>query len=276
MSPRSIRRAAERRAEKEASKALRHAPAEFASPLNQPAALTSDVLDWEPDTYHPAPLSISAAHHSANLQNAQLSTGPRTLEGKRIASMNAVKTGLTGRTVLLPTDDAGAYRQHLAAYTEEHRPATPRESELVQSLADTQWRLTRIPALESAIYARGRHESAEMYSNLPQAERISLIDLEVHLRYEKQLRNLQLQESRLYRRYTLDLAELRRLQAERKAATEATAQATAKSAAKTASAPSVPTPTEFVFSTAASAPEHTATPRAAEPVHRPQETKKAA
>ena len=243
MTPRSIRRA-----EKEARKALRLAPAEANS-------LPSDALDWEPDTLPPPPLSISAARRSANLQNAQLSTGPRTPEGKRIASLNAVKTGLTGRTVLLPTDDAEAYRQHLAAYEKQHKPATPRESELVQSLADTQWRLTRIPALESALYARGRYESAEMFSNLPPTERVALIDLETHLRYEKQLRNLQLQESRLHRRYTLDLAELRRLQADRKAATEAAAQALAKSAPKTVSAPAPPPDGGFVFSNVAVAPQ---------------------
>ncbi len=252
MTPRSIRRAAERRAEKEARKALRLAPAEVES-------LPSDALDWEPDTYHPPPATISAARQAANLSNAQLSNGPRTPEGKRIASLNAVKTGLTGRTILLPTDDADAYRQHLAAYQEEHKPATPRESELVQSLADTQWRLTRIPALESALYARGRYESAEMFSNLPPTERVALINLETHLRYEKQLRNLQLQESRLHRRYTLDLAELRRLQAERKAATEsaieATAHALAKSAPKTVSAPAPPPDGGFVFSNGAVAPQ---------------------
>jgi hypothetical protein len=41
------------------------------------------------------------------MTNAQLSTGPRSAEGKAV-SMNAVKTGLTGRTVLLPSDDAEA------------------------------------------------------------------------------------------------------------------------------------------------------------------------
>jgi hypothetical protein len=49
--------------------------------------------------------------------------------------MIAVKTGLTGRTVLLPSDDAEAYRQHLAAYENEYKPVGLREREVVQSLA---------------------------------------------------------------------------------------------------------------------------------------------
>ena len=146
------------------------------------------------------------------------SSGPRTAEGKRIASMNALKSGLTGRTVLLPGDDAQAYEQHLAAYAAEYRPLGLRETELVQSLADTQWRLARIPGLEFAIYARGRREFAELYTEQDLATRISLIDLDVHLKYERQLRNLQLQESRLHRRFEKERAELRQLQNERKEA----------------------------------------------------------
>ena len=104
----------------------------------------------------PSNSTVSEAKLAANLANAQLSTGPRTTEGKAMSSMNAVKTGLTGRTVLLPSDDADAYRQHLAAYENEFKPVGLRECELVQSLADIQWRLQRIPGLEMAIYARGR------------------------------------------------------------------------------------------------------------------------
>ncbi len=141
--------------------------------------------------------------------------GPRTEEGRRIASMNAVKTGLTGRTVLLPSDDADAYRAHLTAYENEYRPAGLRETELVQSMADTQWRLQRIPGLESAIYAKGRHEFAEAHAEEEISLRKALIDLDTHLKYEKQLRNLQLQESRLTRRYEKESAELRQLQQSR-------------------------------------------------------------
>jgi hypothetical protein len=43
---------------------------------------------------------------AANRANTQLSTGPTSPEGKAKASLNAVKTALTGRTVLLSCDDA--------------------------------------------------------------------------------------------------------------------------------------------------------------------------
>src|SRR5919199_1477139 len=50
---------------------------------------------------------------AANRANALLSTGPRTPQGKAKSSLNAVKTGLTGRTVLLPSDDAAVYQVHV-------------------------------------------------------------------------------------------------------------------------------------------------------------------
>jgi len=163
---------------------------------------------------------LQAQLHNAQLaqisrDNALKSTGPITHAGKAISSLNAVKTGLTGRTVLLHSDDAAVYQQHLAAYQNEYKPVGLRETELVQSLADTQWRLQRIPGLEMAIYAHGRAENQD-YCSQHASTGANLIELGTFLKYEKQLRNLQLQESRLQRRYEKEMAELRSLQKERK------------------------------------------------------------
>ena len=151
----------------------------------------------------------------ANQANAQLSTGPGTEEGRAKSSLNAVKTGLTGRTVLLPSDDVAEYERHLAAYAEEFSPVGLLETNLVQSIADTDWRLRRIPALESALFAKGRIEFAELFNEQDLALRPHLIDAHTFITYEKQIRNLQLQEARLARRREKEIAELRKLQAER-------------------------------------------------------------
>jgi hypothetical protein len=154
---------------------------------------------------------------AANRANSLLSTGPRTDDGKRKSSLNAVKTGLTGVTVLLSSDDAAEYQRHIVAYQNEFQPAGLEESELVQSLADISWRLRRIPALEMAIYAKGGIEFADQFEDQEDPDvRRSLIELHTHLAYEKQLRNLQLQEARLVRRREKETAEFRRLQADRK------------------------------------------------------------
>jgi hypothetical protein len=160
--------------------------------------------------------SISPAQLAANCANAQLSTGPKTDAGKGKSSLNAVKTGLTGRTVLLPGDDAEAYQRHVQSFFDKHQPEGDSEHTLVQSLADTEWRLLRIPSLETGIYALGRLEFAELFPNEDEAVRKQLIEAKIFLVYQRQLNNLSIQEGRLRRQRETDTAALRELQEHRK------------------------------------------------------------
>jgi len=236
MSPRSIRRAAERRAKKLALKAEKTAaaagvssPSDRTPNVTEPRLRRSGLSDFSPASVNAGHAvssrtpsvneghAVSRAQLAANRQNAQHSTGPTSSAGKAKVSLNAVKTGLTGRTVLLPSDDARAYAEHVDNYNDEFQPCGLRECELVQSLADLSWRLQRIPALEMAIYTHGRIEFAGEFDDHDAALRPSMIELQTFLTYEKQLRNLQLQEGRLSRRYDKELAELRQLQQDRKA-----------------------------------------------------------
>jgi hypothetical protein len=143
-----------------------------------------------------------------NRLNAKASTGPRTEEGKAISSKNALKTGLTGHSVLLPSDDRAAFEQHVQAYFDEYKPQGLRERELVQSLAETRWRLNRSFALEAALFSQ---VAADVEEGAPVPGH-----LENLLKYEKTLKNLHLQEARPHRRFDKDLAELRELQQTRK------------------------------------------------------------
>lgn len=192
MSQRTIRRAAERKARKEARKA--------AQTTSQAAAATSPIIPVATDCpiAPPADISdfrfstsaISDARFEANRANALFSTGPKTPEGKLNSSQNALKTGLTGQTVLLPTDDEAAYQRHLQAYQQEHQPIGQQESDLVQSVADIAWRLKRIPLLEKMIYLKGRKEFADMFPDSSPADRAGLIELHTYEVNEKKLRNL--------------------------------------------------------------------------------------
>jgi hypothetical protein len=240
MTPRHIRRAAERRRNKlerkmNASVAIAARQDEAAILIepktqeNDPAERTtrkqerkaangfvfssSEPQDEIRDTA-PAP-PISPSQLAANRANSQLSTGPKTPEGKAKSSSNAVKTALTGRTVLLPTDDAAAYEEHVADLFKELRPMGIRECALVQLLADNAWRLDRVFALEMGIYALGRTQFADHFSAEDPALQPNLIEVHTFLTYEKQLRNLQLQFARLCRQREKDTAELGQLQQER-------------------------------------------------------------
>jgi len=206
MTARSIRRALERKQKNFAGKAAqRESLAAAAAPIS--TGICFEPLE-ETQTISPAGLA-------ANRANASLSTGPRTQEGKAKSSLNGVKAGLTGRTVLLSTDDAAEYARHLSAFEDEYKPVGLRECELVQSIADTFWRVARIPALEMAFFAKARIEFAELFEQDDPDARPHLIDAHTFLVYEKQIRNLQIQEARLVRRREKETAELRILQTER-------------------------------------------------------------
>ena len=157
----------------------------------------------------------------ANRANAQLSTGPTSSEGKAKISHNALKTGLTGRTVLLPSDDVAAYQSHVERIFQQHAPEGDDEKRLTQSLADTLWRLDRIPALEAGIYALGRRAlAAEFADESDETVRKALIEAQVFLTYRRDLNNLSIQETRLKRQQEKDEGELKRLVAERAAAAD--------------------------------------------------------
>jgi hypothetical protein len=165
--------------------------------------------------------SKTQPRYTANQRNAQLSTGPRTAEGKAASSLNALKSGLTGRTVLLPSDDVDRYVQHVANWMSELKPVGTHESALAQNIADSYWRTDRIVSLEFAVFANGRVQFAEMFAGYDPALRDAMIEAHVYETSEKQLRNLAVQERRLLRQREKDMKELRGLQAERTAAAEA-------------------------------------------------------
>jgi hypothetical protein len=159
----------------------------------------------------------TAAQIAANQANSQLSTGPKTTEGKAASSHNAVRTGLTGQTVLLPADDVEAYQKHVARFEAQFKPVTDREKELTQNLADTQWRLNRIFNLEQGIYALGSIEFAKLYENEDPSVRAGLIQTKTFTTYQRQFNNLCIQENRLRRHFAQDTAELEKLIRDREA-----------------------------------------------------------
>jgi len=194
----------------------------------------------------------SDAQINANRVNSQHSTGPKTEAGKAVSAFNAVKSALTGRTILLPNDDIPRYEKLAHEMIEFHKPFDYTEGLLVQSLTDTEWRLQRIPALDAALYALAHREMGSTLSEDPETAQ-----LQIEMKYDRQFRNLRLQETRLRRMYREDLARLEEIQAARQEAAEAVAEAEAEKAStkKSAAVPATDPLTEttkigFEFSTA--------------------------
>ena len=87
-------------------------------------------------------------------------TGPSTAAGKQRSSQNALPHGLTAAFPVLHSEDRAAHRDHLRRFFDEYKPATATESQLVQEMDDTSWRLNRI-ALQSDRAERERHDLKE-------------------------------------------------------------------------------------------------------------------
>ncbi|HLG95102.1 MAG TPA: hypothetical protein VKX49_02190 [Bryobacteraceae bacterium] len=155
----------------------------------------------QPSLEHPVPPPAAADRAALNRANAQFSTGPRTEDGKQRASQNATKHGLTSRSPVLRSEDRAAYEQHCQQFRDEYQPQTPTEIQLVQELADTSWRLNRIPRLEAElldIAERGlrRNRSVSTVTETTRA-----------------LATLGLHGQRLSRQFNKTLATLRQIQA---------------------------------------------------------------
>ncbi len=140
--------------------------------------------------------SPSIDRAAINRANSQHSTGPRTEPGKQRSSLNALRHGLTAASPVLPSDDRAAYESHRRQFFDEYQPATPTETQLVQELIDTSWRLNRIPLLEAKL--------------LSGADGLPIIDA------HRLLSNFGIQGHRLSRQFQKALENLRDIQADRR------------------------------------------------------------
>ena len=105
---------------------------------------------------------------AANQANAQQSTGPRTVEGKSIASQNSTKHGLTGKFVLIAGENPEEFQTYMQEYFAQHNPTTMDEQFLVKQMYEAMWRLRRIQRLEAPLFnnAPGGSPFADpMFSN---------------------------------------------------------------------------------------------------------------
>jgi hypothetical protein len=118
--------------------------------------------------------------------------------------------------VLLPSDDRDEYAAFLGNFERELEPVGQLECELVQILIDCHWRLRRIQELEYALYAHGERQFADAFAGEHEHDSRSMIVLQTHLTYQKDLRNLHLQEARIDRKRAKALTELNQLQSLRK------------------------------------------------------------
>jgi len=154
------------------------------------------------------PVETWLARRSAtNRANSQHSTGPRTESGKQRSSLNALRHGLTAQTAVLPNEDPETYQRHIQQFLDEYQPATATETQLVHEIANTAWRINRIPFLEAELLSQ--HPSPQTL--IPQLATLGLHGSRLSRQFQKaieQLRDIQEERRRLERRQLTEAAEL--------------------------------------------------------------------
>ncbi len=102
----------------------------------------------------------SEPQRDANRPHLRRSTGPRTAIGKARVSSNALKHGLTGKDIVLPSENPRDYDRFRAGLLEALDPHGDLEGLLADKIVADAWRIRRIPILEAALHRRGRHDVA--------------------------------------------------------------------------------------------------------------------
>jgi hypothetical protein len=150
-----------------------------------------------------------------NRENAQHSTGPKTEEGKKKSSLNALRHGLTGQIVVMPSEDLAAYQIHVSSFKNDLQPKGSLEAHLVQSLADTAWRLNRVAALETNLLTLGVARVSDAFSCPQEIQQALAIASTLESR-AKALSNLSMHSQRLSRQFERTVNQLRELQKTRR------------------------------------------------------------
>ena len=161
-------------------------------------------------------MSATKTKMTANRENARHSTGPRTPEGKARASLNATRHGLTGQVIVLPGEDLALYQTFCREYFEEWRPKGPTEKNLVQSMADNQWRIHRAHSYEFGVYANGLAKFGNRIETDREQVHTALTGAIVEVEHSAQLDRLSRHASRLQRDFDRTLEQLEHLQSRRK------------------------------------------------------------
>ena len=161
-------------------------------------------------------MKMTEARLEANRRNAQLSTGPRTDHGKNRSKLNAFRHGLTAQIVVMPEEDLKRYQTFCQDFFTDWMPANTTETQLVQTLIDTQWRLNRARANENSFFALGHFGTAADIDPGDPEIHAALTAARMLLDRSRDFDNLSKHEQRLTRIFQSTIKLLRELQTERK------------------------------------------------------------
>jgi hypothetical protein len=110
--------------------------------------------------------------NQANRRNAGRSTGPRTDEGLRASSLNALNHGLRSQLTVIPGENEADFHALFDAFAEEAAPESARDFAAVRKVAACEWRLRRIAAIETEMFTQALNAPTEEEATIDNIEAI--------------------------------------------------------------------------------------------------------
>ena len=93
---------------------------------------------------------MSSRQRSAQARrNGALAAGTKSPEGIKTSSMNAMRHGLTAKTLVLTTESQEQFDELLKDYVEFYKPGNTVELDLVHDMVAARWRLQRTRSIET-------------------------------------------------------------------------------------------------------------------------------
>jgi hypothetical protein len=89
---------------------------------------------------------------AASRANGAKSKGPVTAQGKRNSSRNSIRHGLFADTIVLEEEKKDEFFELLHELLDEHQPATPTETMMVETIAAARWRQDRIWGMQKVAF----------------------------------------------------------------------------------------------------------------------------
>jgi len=129
----------------------------------------------------------SERQRAANRRNAQLSTGPRTPEGRAISSRNSQQHGVLSQRVTTDVEKNEIYERMLNSFMAEYGPRSETEILLVERLANLFWRERRLIQTERSQLSL---QQSDIYAaSMAKDQSLTLTDQLLIGRYQTMLTN---------------------------------------------------------------------------------------
>ena len=172
----------------------------------------------------------SKARIEAGRRNGMLAKGKKSKEARQKCAQNSVKHALFSKTLVLANESPELFEETRKSYYDLWKPENEFEADLVNDMVAGRWRLNRVMMVEAEtidLRQARMDQSGELkkeFEIIPEPTRVA-IAFEKEMNESKTLDNLSRYEARYDRKLSRAMAELRRVQKDRRAAEAGEAEA---------------------------------------------------